>query len=303
MIGYEEVSQALVWCPMQRDLVTVTGKHRTRFLNAMVSNALKGLPAGSGTRAAFCSVKGKIVADLRILVREESYLLDLAPGTAAGFVPAITHYRVAEKVKFAIDEKAASGLLIGPGAAELVPGTGLRHVQEGELTLIASDLGGLPAVQLVGPADAIAARVAASGAVQADESLLPLLRIERGAPVQGVDFDDGVLLHETGLVKQLVSFTRGCYPGQEIVARVDSRGAVNRQLCALSADRALVPGESLSVEGKVIGRVTSAAHSPRFGHIGLGYVRRPHWEPGQNVAGAEGPVTVRHRIPGAFGDA
>jgi folate-binding protein YgfZ len=100
------------------------------------------------------------------------------------------------------------------------------------------------------------------------------LRVEHGRPRYGIDLDDSVIPEEAGLNERAVSFTKGCYVGQETVARLYYRGKPNRRLRGLRLSGMASPGDELSYEGRVVGRLSSVATSPRFGPIGLALVRR-----------------------------
>ena len=117
------------------------------------------------------------------------------------------------------------------------------------------------------------------------------LRIEHGRPRYGIDLDDSVIPQEAGLNERAVSFTKGCYVGQETVARLYYRGKPNRQLRGLRLSAPASPGDELSFEGRVVGRVASVAQSPRFGPIGLALVRREA-PPGSVVAVGDGGELV-----------
>ncbi len=113
-----------------------------------------------------------------------------------------------------------------------------------------------------------------AGAVPVSLEAVECLRVEHGRPRYGIDLDDSVIPQEAGLNERAVSFTKGCYVGQETVARLFYRGKPNRRLRGLRLSVPLSGGETLSFEGRTVGRVTSTAVSPRFGPIALAFVRR-----------------------------
>ncbi len=113
-----------------------------------------------------------------------------------------------------------------------------------------------------------------AGAVEVAAAAAEALRIEHGRPRYGVDLDDSVIPQEAHLNDRAVSFTKGCYVGQETVARLFYKGKPNRELRGLSSAEPLEVGAELTLDGRVVGTITSAASSPRFGHIGLALVRR-----------------------------
>jgi len=121
---------------------------------------------------------------------------------------------------------------------------------------------------------ALATALTAAGAVTVGEEAAECLRIERGRPRYGVDLDDTVIPQEAGLNDRAVSFTKGCYVGQETVARLFYRGKPNRRLCGLRASGPVTAGMQITYEDRAAGKVTSAVESPRFGAIALAFVRR-----------------------------
>jgi folate-binding protein YgfZ len=156
----------------------------------------------------------------------------------------------------------------------------------------------LPADALVvhaAPEGAGAARAAllAAGAAELSRAALDALRIEQGRPWYGVDVTEENLLHETGLVGEYHSPSKGCYVGQEVVARLEARGGhVNKRMRGLRLSAPAAAGDPIRAEDRDVGRVTTAAVSPRLGPIAMGYVHRSRFEPGARVevAGVEATV-------------
>jgi folate-binding protein YgfZ len=184
-----------------------------------------------------------------------------------------------------------------PAAGRFVEG----RIGETDVVLAGWGDSGERAAQLfVAPerAAAVGEAVLAAGGdalVQGDPGSLEVLRIEAGTPRMGVELDEEVLPAEAGLVERAVSFTKGCFTGQEIVARLQSRGQVSHRLVGLAFEGAQPPepGQALALpDGKVVGEVTSSCHSS-LGAIGLGYVRRPHDEPDTRLAAGSDPACVR----------
>jgi folate-binding protein YgfZ len=137
-----------------------------------------------------------------------------------------------------------------------------------------------------------------AGALPVNEEAAEVLRVESGEPVYGIDVDDSVLLPELRR-EDLISYTKGCYIGQELVARVKYRGHVNRALAGLRLEGDTVPaaGTPVMAEGKEIGRLTSSARSLALGvPIALGYLRREHLEPGAPVAVGGGEPLIPARV-------
>jgi folate-binding protein YgfZ len=144
---------------------------------------------------------------------------------------------------------------------------------------------------------AVAAALTAAGATAAGRDTLDALRIEEGIPWYGPDVTEENLLHETGLVARYHSSTKGCYVGQETVARLDARGGnVNKKLRGLRLSAAVAPGAAVRTEGREVGRVTTVALSPRHGPIALAYLHRGASEPGTTLD-ADGARAVVEALP------
>jgi folate-binding protein YgfZ len=152
--------------------------------------------------------------------------------------------------------------------------------------LIRTDLG-LDVLYDAADGDPVRAGLIAAGAAPVSEAAAETVRIESGRPRYGIDLDDSVIPQEAGLNDRAVSFTKGCYVGQETVARLFYKGKPNRELRGLRSAALLAPGTELSYAGRVVGTVTSAAESPRLGPVALALVRREA-EPGARVVSGEG---------------
>jgi folate-binding protein YgfZ len=284
-------------------LLEVTGRDRATFLHAMLSNDIKGLAPGRGCAAAFLDVHGKVQALLTVWALEDRLLLVLPAGLAAGAMEALEHYQFSEKAAF----RDASGewsllVLAGPEAPGLARRLTGVEVPEEVWAQATARLAGVD-VRLVrgtgetGEAEVWVTSAAADGprvwAALLEAGARPVgltaresLRLEAGTPLWGHDVDPAVLLPEIPL-ERLVSYTKGCYLGQEVVVRIRDRGHVNRQLrgLVLEGERVPTPGDRVLAGDAEIGRVTSAAWS--FGlkrPLALGFVRRAHGEPGTAVA-------------------
>jgi aminomethyltransferase len=283
-------------------VLEVTGRDRAGFLHAMLSNDVKSLAPGQGCQAAFLDVHGKVQVLLLVWVLDDRILV-VTPGGAAGTTnDALDRYLFSEKAYFrdatgelsllmlagpqapALAERLTGvapaeaawshvGARLGDAEVRLVRGGG--ETGEAEVWLVSALADG-PRVWEA----AIAAGARPVGA-RAHESL----RIEAGTPYLGHDVDDTVLLPEIP-IEPWVSYTKGCYIGQEVVVRIRDRGHVNRHLRGLVLDGQAAPphGAPVVVDGAEIGKVASAAWS--FGlarPIALAYVRRQHAEAGTAV--------------------
>ncbi|MGH7277544.1 MAG: YgfZ/GcvT domain-containing protein [Candidatus Rokuibacteriota bacterium] len=280
-------------------VVEVTGRDRASFLHAMLSNDVKSLAPGQGCEASLLDVHGKVQVLLRVLVLEERIVMFTPPGMAAKTVEGLDRYLFSEKA-YLVDKSGELTLLLlaGPAAAALVERlAGVRPPDTAWSSVAASIAGaetrlvrgagetGEPEVWLVCSATdgaAVLEAVTAAGAPPVGARALESLRIEAGTACYGEDVDDTVLLPEISF-SHLVSHTKGCYIGQEVVVRIRDRGHVNRHLrgLLLDGDAVPLPGTPVLAGDAEVGRVTSATRSLGTGRpIALAFVRRQHAEPG-----------------------
>ncbi|HEV8584923.1 MAG TPA: glycine cleavage T C-terminal barrel domain-containing protein, partial [Methylomirabilota bacterium] len=291
-------------------VVEVTGRDRVKFLHALLSNDITALQPGQGCAATLLDIHGKVQVTLFALVLDDRVLLLTPPGTGESTVAALDHYLFAEKVALEdVTGRDALLMLVGPAAEETAkrltgaapPDTAWSHVTgsvEGVPARVVRGGGetGLPEVWIVVPADAreaVSKAVLAAGARALGTEALESLRIEAGTPRFGADVDPNVLLPEIPSA-HLLSHTKGCYPGQEVVVRIRDRGHVNRHLRGLVLDGDAVPqhGAEIVADGAVVGQVTSATLSLGLRRpIALGFVRRQQ-APGARVEVRAGAVTL-----------
>jgi folate-binding protein YgfZ len=271
----------------ERGKLALSGPDAAEFLGGQVTNELSDLQIGSGRYAAFLTHKGKMLGDLRILaVEDEEGRLELALDTERVALQALFDMIRRFKVGYAVElhkrtlERALLSL-IGPRSAELAgvdPGAdehdnALVEIDGIEALAIRTDLG----VDLLCDAEAkavLADALRERGASSVGEAAAECLRIESGRPRFGIDIDESVIPQEAGLNSRAVSFTKGCYVGQETVARLYYKGKPNRHLRGLLLSAPAAPGTELRLGEKVVGQLGSYADSPRLGPIGLGMVRR-----------------------------
>ncbi|MBV9423287.1 MAG: folate-binding protein YgfZ [Solirubrobacterales bacterium] len=267
-----------------RGKLALTGADAKSFLQGQVSNDVEALVSGSGCFATFLTPKGKMLGDLRILDVGDELLLDterialqelfnMIRRFSIGY-DAELHKRTRERGLLSLIGPAsgsvagASELLASPehaNAALMVGGVGARAIR----TDVGIDLLCDSAVT-----ESLRAAVVESGAVPVSDEVAEVLRVERGRPRYGVDLDDTVIPQEAGLNERAVSFTKGCYVGQETVARLYYRGKPNRHLRGLRLAGPVDRGAEIRFGDRIVGRVGSAVVSPRFGPIALALVRR-----------------------------
>jgi folate-binding protein YgfZ len=268
---------------------------------------VQGRREGEGVRAALMDARGHLLALLRVLVGADTVWLEAPAEGLPRLEATLTHYRVAAPVRFQSPATAVFALL-GPGARalfsragaelpELLPeGHAVAALAGGSVRVVgASDLPS-PAFVLHVPSEAAPAvrgSLLAAGAEELSRAAFDALRVEQGRPWYGVDVTEENLLHETGLVREYHSAAKGCYVGQEVIARLEARGGhVNKLLRGLRLARPVAPGAAIRADDRDVGRVTTAAVSPRLGPIAMGYVHRSRFEPGTRVEvdGAEATV-------------
>lgn len=294
-----------------RGVLLVTGPLRQKFLHNILSNDVASLRPGEGRRAALMDVKGHLIALLRVLVDPDVVRLEVPESRLEAVEALLTHYRVAAPVRFARGSTIVLAVL-GPGARDVLATLGLSVAPQPEshasarvegIEVVASRAGDVPAggfalhVPIEGAVVVWNALVVA-GAVGLGRRALDSLRIEEGRPWYGPDVTEENLLHETGLVGDLHSPTKGCYVGQEVIARLEARGAnVNKLLRQLRMEAPVAVGTSVSAEGRDVGRITTSGVSPRQGPLAIAYVHRNHAAPGTVLSAAGVAVTVHPLRP------
>jgi folate-binding protein YgfZ len=270
----------------ERGKLALTGSGAKEFLAGQVTNDTIGLVPGGGCYAAFLTPKGKMLGDLRILDVAEpapELLLDTERATLQALFDMIRRFKIGYDVELH-KRTVQRGLLslAGPAArriagAEQLPADEHAHapgsIAGHDVRLIATDVG----VDVLCAADATAAVRAAlldAGATAVSEAAAEILRVEQGRPRYGAELDDATIPQEAGLNERAVSFTKGCYVGQETVARLFYRGKPNRHLRGLRLSEPAPAGAELRLGERVVGRLSSSLVSPAHGPIALALVRR-----------------------------
>jgi folate-binding protein YgfZ len=282
-----------------RAVLAVTGPQRIKFLHNIVSNDLQSRRPGQGTLAGVMDVKGRLLVLLRALVTDDAVLLEMPADRLDVIEALLVHYRVAAPVRFARPPVAVLGVL-GPDAVETLRRAGadvksdMGREEHAAATIAsapvriarASDLptGGWVLHAARDGMASVRDALRAAGAVLIGEPTLDILRVEDGRPWYGPDVTEENLLHETGLVGEYHSHSKGCYVGQEVIARLDARGAhVNKMLRGLRLQAPAERGAVVRADGKDVGVVTTSGVSPRLGPIAMAFVHRSRAEPGSAV--------------------
>jgi folate-binding protein YgfZ len=289
----------------ERGKLALSGADAASFLQGQVSNDVEGLAPGSGCYAAFLTPKGKMLGDIRILATADELLLDTERVALQALFNMIRRFSLGYQVELH-KRTLERGLLslIGPDAPRIAGVEDLPLVEHAHAPITIGDISARAIRTDVGidllcdsaSTDALRERLADAGAAGVAEPAVECLRVELGRPRYGIDLDDSVIPQEAGLNERAVSFTKGCYVGQETVARLYYRGKPNRQLRGLRLSAPVEPGEELEFEGRVVGRVASVAQSPRFGPIALALVRREA-PPGVTVSVGEAVTAEVAELP------
>jgi folate-binding protein YgfZ len=302
---------------LARGTLEVSGPKRQDFLHAMLSNDVAGRRPGEGCRAASMTAKGSLQAFLRVLVDASVVVLETEQERLEPLLRTLEYHKVGAPVRFATRPVSVLGVL-GPRASEALRAAGAAALPEGleshrearvgeqPVRLVrAGDLPGGGFVLHAAPESASAVRDAllAADATPIGRQALDALRIEAFCPWYGSDVTEDNLLHETGLLDVMHSSTKGCYVGQEVIARLEGRGGnVNKALRGLRLGAAATPGTPVTAGGREIGWLTTCAVSPRLGPIALGYVHRSHFASGTQVEvnGASSRVVAAFDEAGAL---
>jgi folate-binding protein YgfZ len=301
---------------LARGTLDVSGPKRQDFLHAMLSNDVSGRRPGEGCRAASMTAKGSLQAFVRVLVDANVVVLETEQERLGPVLRALEFHKVGAPVRFATRPVTVLGVL-GPRATQVLSAAGAAPLPEGPeshretrvadqpVRLVrAGDLPGGGFVLHTAPESASALREAleAAGAAPIGREALDALRVEALCPWYGTDVSEDNLLHETGLLDVLHSSTKGCYVGQEVIARLEGRGGhVNKALRGLRLGAPAAPGTKVTADGREIGWLTTCAVSPRLGPVALGYVQRSHFASGTSVDvnGAPAKVVLAFDAAGA----
>jgi len=304
-----------------RSKFVLTGEHRVRFLHRIVSNNIQALVPGQGTYATLLSAQGRILADLRIYLHQDSIWVDTDADLAEKAMGILGRYIIGDRVQIEPRDLGAVAVQ-GPAARNAVaqlfsesfepPGEEMEHREieyegrRGRIVRLSStgeegfEIWLHPAVMPSFWPRATNGRGEGGSLARCGSEALEILRIEAGIPRYGPDLGEDTLPLEAGLLNA-VSFNKGCYIGQEIVERARSRGHVNWKLMGLRFEPMSVgpkPGEPLIEDGKTVGEITSACYSPTLERpIALAYLRREVTEPGKRLLGANGSSAEVTALP------
>lgn len=302
-----------------RGRIEVTGAEAAAFLHNLCTNNTRDMPIGAGCETFFLNQRARILAYLNIYLLQlhdgrPAFHLDLPPGTSEAVLKHLDHFRISEQVEFADrTHEFAQIHLAGPQARMVLERALIDDVPEldehqhmmrtfGTQTTCSirkhSPLGeeGYDLVCLNNRVATVWQMLARAGARPLGEDAAEILRIEAGTPLFGIDIEENTFAPEVGRTAQAISYTKGCYLGQEPIVMARDRGHINRLLRGVKLAGIVPHNSKLFAGDQEAGRVTSSIVSPRLGTIGLAYVRRQHWEPGTSltveVNGERQTVTV-----------
>jgi folate-binding protein YgfZ len=307
MSGSWPVNSALLLDVTDRAQIEVTGRDRVKFLHSFCTNDLQKRQPGQGCEAFVTNVNGKVLGHIFVFLEREALWIDSVPGSGTTLLPHFDRYLITEDVRFADrSPEFAEFLLFGDTSTTLLEQLGLTvgslplygHLDHGSDVLPVRSvrrvdwLGG-PTWLLqapIGHRGDIVQRLSAAGAAAADLETFHALRIMAGFPLYGSDITDDNLAQEVGRTAQAISFTKGCYLGQEPIARIDALGHVNRQLCRLVLPSQVPPlagtpvHEHATPDAKAIGAITSSALDLNGSQaLALAYLRSPFVKSGTEV--------------------
>ena len=301
--GYAALTQGCALIDRsERGKLALSGAEAAAFLNGQVSNDVEALEPGEGCYAAFLTPKGKMLGDLRVLATPGELLLDTERVSLQPLFDLIRRGTIgwaAELHKRTLETALLS--LTGPRARDLAgaAGAGLPEAEHahrearlgGAAVRLVTTADGVDVLCAAGDAGAVSEALVGAGAIVVDEAAAEIARIEAGRPRYGVELDDTTIPQEAGLNERAVSFTKGCYVGQETVARLHWRGKPNRHLRGLRLSAPTATGTPLRLGDKDVGRIGSAGLSPVHGPIALALVRREA-QPGAVLAAGDDGTTA-----------
>lgn len=307
MTEYEVVRDGgagLVDLSAARGRIRVSGSEATMFLNGLITNDVKNLAQNRWMPAVFPTVQGRLIGVVRVIRGSEpSFLIDTETATHEAVLKTVSRFTLAGDFKVSdVTNETALLTIQGQGAAEILkknfeqavldlPENGV--VETNGVTVLRASHTGEEGFDIVCNASSKAELqkgFEAAGAQPISDETFEILRVEAGIARFGRDMDENSVVPETNL-DDAVSYTKGCYVGQEIIVRIKHRGHPAKKLTGLrfETDRQIEPGTIIkSTDDQEIGRVTSAVISPRLGSIGLGYVRYEHLTDGTRLVVGDG---------------
>jgi tRNA-modifying protein YgfZ len=305
---YRALREEAGYLPRDRAALVVRGADAAEYLQGQLTNDIESLAPEQGCYAALLDRKGHLQADMGVLRLESGEIwLDLEPGPAPAVLKHLRTYSIGRDVEVDdVTDQWAITSLIGPRAGELAgfEGLGPEHAQrfrewDGiEVLAVATDVG-LDLITKADQAANLASLLEAAGAAEVSEAAAEIVRVEAGRPRFGLDMGPESMPAEAGITERAVNFEKGCYIGQEPVARLHYRGKPNRTLRGLRLSEPAEHGAPLVLGEREVGKVGTACLSPAHGPIALAIVRREAGE-GDRLAVGDGGATAEV-VPLPFG--
>ena len=309
---YEAMTTGVGYALLQgQTLIEIRGADRAAFLHNLCTNDVRGLKPGAGCETFFTNVQGKILAFVNLLCEDEALVLETVPAQADTLLTHLDRYLIREDVQLQDRTDDWAEILVAGQQAEAAlsaltggnPPAALwshsRHqIGNNEVTVCRVPLVEPPAWVLRCNAESSAevqTTLQEGGGVACDMEVVEALRIENGSPLYGRDITDANLPQEVCRDETAISFVKGCYLGQETVARIDAMGHVNKLLCGVRFEGTNVPaaGMALSHDGAEVGHVISATYSPKLeAPLAIAYLRRGHETAGTRLTSEEGEGEV-----------
>ena len=325
--GYRAIQQqAAIGAVAPRLQIAVAGQDRAAYLQGLLTNDIQSLTPGTGCYSAWLSPQGRMLTDMHVLESGGMILLDVPAETLESTIQRLEQFIFTEDVRVGSLAESLSGVwLHGPRAAsvleQVIDGArGLsewpeyRHTQfefgESPVSIVRISQLAVPGFCVYlerARVPAVVSALSEAGAVAVSEDAVAAARIEVAYPVFGIDMTDETIPLEAGIESRAISFTKGCYVGQEVIIRVLHRGhgRVAKKLVSVRIDgRRPQRGAKFYAADREIGSVTSAAESPRLGTIALGYVHRDFVAPGtplevETPSGRAAAIVSETSVPSA----
>ena len=282
----------------EQSFVCLTGQDRQKFFHNFCTNEIKQLEPGQGCEAFVLNPKGKILGFVYVIATPEELLLTGHGNQASRIIGHLDSYLIREDVEMTDVSKELNSIFVCGEQASRLLGSNVEMVPEknGSNEIVVSgvcarivnlELAGFGYMIICAKSDLERLKTSFEefGITECSLEALHVVRVEQQTPWYGIDVDDSNLPQELQRDEKAINFNKGCYLGQETVARIDARGKVNQLLVGLKFQHQTpARGDVLSHEGKSVGRVTSIVHSYREnGPLGLGYVRREFQKPGATI--------------------
>ncbi len=294
---YRQAREGAGRAPLDRAWIEVSGPDAAEYLQSQVTNDIEAVDEGDSVYAALLDRKGRIQADMRVSrVGTTEFLVDTEPQAAEALTRHLDTYRIGREVECGpVDREAVS--LLGPALTKMLalPQGGEGKVDRVEVAgidcLAIATPWGADLVFETGGREGVDSGLATLGVEPISEATLEILRVEAGRPRLGQEIGEATMPAEAGIVGRAVSFEKGCYIGQEPVARLHYKGKPNRFLRGLRLESGVPAGSALTDGDRDLGSLGTVVMSPAEGWIGLAIVRREA-EPGQviEVESGDGPV-------------